>query len=144
MSRVMSRDHPYPRPFEQIVTRHEDAYRDRIVDHLIGKEEEALQLATEIRRLEEDHILVLEPSLARAHEELAAVQARVERARPAVAAEERRRQLEAENAHLEAETAALRAETARLDAELAAFRDSLSWRITAPLRRVYSWVTGRR
>jgi glycosyltransferase involved in cell wall biosynthesis len=129
MSRMMHKDAVYPKPLDTIVMRHEVFYRRHVIDLLVAKEQELVQLRQEVSKLQRDRLSFLEPSLARAREELAAVHAKVERARPVVAAEQDEQQLTARVAELEREVSALRA--------------SWSWWITGPARRVYSWLTGR-
>jgi hypothetical protein len=92
------------------------------------KEAEALHLLREVSDLRRDRLTILDPALARAREEHAASAAKADRVRA-------QRALDEEREHL----AWKAAELAR---EVAALRSSSSWRITAPLRRAYEWMTG--
>jgi glycosyltransferase involved in cell wall biosynthesis len=129
MSRTMLQEEAYRRPLDVLVTKHEAAYRSHLVDVLVAKEAESLHLADEIADLERDRLIELEPALRRAREELAAAAGKAERARALRSRDELHEQLAWKAAELQREVGDLRA--------------SLSWRITAPLRRLYD-VLGRR
>ena len=126
MSRTMIADDSYRAPLVTLVRKHEAAYRAHVIDVLVAKEAEALGVLHQIAEMERDRACVLEPSLRRAAEELAAVDAKVRRVRP----EQER----------ETERQGLRWEAAELRRELAALRSSWSWRLTAPLRRAYDLI----
>ena len=123
MSRVMLDPAAYRAPLETLVVKHRMAYRQHLVDVLVAKEAEALHLAREIGDLEADRISVLDPLLRRAAEEHAAIAAKAGRAAVELAHEEERERLVWKAAELAREVGNLRA--------------SWSWRITAPLRRLY-------
>ena len=130
MSRVMLDERAYRRPLERLVTKHADAYRAHLVEVLVAKEREALHLSDEIAELERGRLMVLEPELRRAREELDAVAARAARARV-----ERERQEALEH---------LTWRTGELEREVRDLRASWSWRGTAPLRRLLDLFGGRR
>lgn len=130
MSRVMLDPSAYRRPLETLVGKHAAAYRAHLVDVLVGKEREALELAGEVAALERNRLLELEPQLRRAREELAAAAAKVERGRSVQEKESRREHLEWKAGELEREVRDLRA--------------SWSWRITAPLRWLFELAGGGR
>ena len=71
---------------------------------------------------------MLEPALRRAREEADAVSRKAAKVR-----EQRAR---------DDELAGLRARAANLDAEVRALRSSWSWRVSAPLRRIYEILVG--
>jgi len=96
---------------------------------LVAQEREALQLSNEIDELERGRLMVLEPQLRRAREELDAATARAARARI-----ERGRQEAVER---------LTWKTGELEREVRELRASWSWRITAPLRRLLDLFRGR-
>ncbi|MFL6280526.1 MAG: glycosyltransferase family 2 protein [Vicinamibacterales bacterium] len=129
MSREMLDEQRYRRPLETLIAKHEEAYRRHLPAILAAKEAEAQHLVREIATIEHDRVLSLEPARRRAREELAAVARKAERARG-----ERAREEEHER---------LRWKAAELEREVAAVRASWSWRLTAPLRTLYSIVRGR-
>jgi glycosyltransferase involved in cell wall biosynthesis len=129
MSREMLDQQRYRRPLETLIAKHEEAYRAHLPAILVAKEAEAQHLVREIATIERDRVLSLEPALRRAREELAAVARKAERARIERAREEEHEGLTWKAAALEREVAGLRA--------------SWSWRVTAPLRLIYSILRGR-
>jgi glycosyltransferase involved in cell wall biosynthesis len=128
MSRVMLEEHAYRRPLEILVRKHEASYRTHLIPVLVAKEAETLHLSGEIRDLERNHLVELEPALQRAREELDAIAGKAARVEAARALEEEREHLSWKAAELEREVRNLRA--------------SWSWRLTAPLRKVYARLTG--
>jgi glycosyltransferase involved in cell wall biosynthesis len=123
MSRRMLDAQGYRRPLETLVRKHESSYRAHLADVLVSKEAEVLHLTREIADLERDRLLTLEPALRRAREELEAVSKKAQRVESVRATEEAHERLAWRAVELEREVRDLRA--------------SRSWRITAPLRRLY-------
>lgn len=130
MSRAMIEGAAYEIPLRELVRRHGDAYRAHLVDVILANETEALALGREVTRLDCAFLEELHPAIASAREESTAVTEKVRRATARVELRQQREQL----TH----------ETGELRREIAALRASWSWRITAPLRRVYAFVTGER
>jgi hypothetical protein len=130
MSRQMLEKTRYRQPLEALVDKHEQSFRAHLSSVLVAKEAESQHLIREIATVEQDSILTLEPALRRAREELAAISRKAERARMARGREE-------ENEHLTWKVKELEHQVADLHA-------SSSWRITAPLRRLYALVRGTR
>jgi glycosyltransferase involved in cell wall biosynthesis len=130
MSRVMTAGDRYRAPLAALFARHDASFRAHAVDVLVMKEQETAALLREVHGLERDHLTTVLPSIERAREELQALEA----------AEARARQTVNEREELER----LRWKAGELTREVAALRRSLSWRITAPLRSVYSWWRGDR
>ena len=123
MSRSMLEESAYRRPLDALVTKHAASYRRHLIEVILAKEREALHLGREIGALEQDRLSVLEPALRRAREDVVAVAAKAAKVR---AQKER-----------DDELVGLRARAADLQAEVQGLRASWSWRISAPLRRVY-------
>jgi glycosyltransferase involved in cell wall biosynthesis len=129
MSREMLDQQRYRRPLEMLIAKHEASYRRHLTAILAAKEAEAQHLVREIATVERERVLLLEPARRRAQEELAAVARKAERARVERAREEEHERLTWKAAELEREVVGL--------------RGSWSWRVTAPLRTVYSILRGR-
>jgi hypothetical protein len=112
--------------------KHWETYRAHLSDVLLHQDAETAGLLRQNDEIERHVASELEPAVAARREELAALRERLastvpmERDRGAAApAPERIRELEM----------ALGATTA----EITAFRTSMSWRVTAPLRAAYGW-----
>jgi GT2 family glycosyltransferase len=130
MSRRMLDARAYRRPLEMLVQKHDASYRAHLPDVLLAKEAEVLHLTHEIADLERDRLTTLEPALRRAREELEAVVEKKTRVQTVRAREEERERLAWRAAELE-----------RLMSDL---HGSWSWRITAPLRKLYALFRGGR
>jgi glycosyltransferase involved in cell wall biosynthesis len=130
MSRVMLEPAAYRRPLDTLISKHDAAYRAHLVEVILAKEAEALHLSREIADLQRDRLVALDPALRRAREELAAAAAKAERAR---VLRERDEELER-----------LAWKATELEREVADLRSSWSWRISAPLRKLYGALGGGR
>ena len=128
MSRTMIADEAYRQPLRQLVQKHETFYRAHLVDVVAASAAESFHLQQEISEMQRADAVVLGPALQRAHEELAAVQRKVDGARRQQERDDERRRLAFEASELRQQVAAL--------------RSSWSWRLTAPLRRIYELLTG--
>lgn len=128
MSRLMTATARYEGPLRTLVAKHDASYREHLVDVLVAGAAESLHLQRELSEMERARATKIEPALGRAREELAALARKVERVRP-----------EQERAD---ELVRLTWQAAELEREVTALRSSWSWRITAPLRRLFAAVTG--
>jgi glycosyltransferase involved in cell wall biosynthesis len=129
MSREMLDERKYRRPLQVLIDKHEDSYRADLPSVVVAKEAETRHLIGEIATIERDLIVSLEPSLRRAKEELAAIRRKAERARV-----DQIRQDELDR---------LKWKSSELERRIAELHASWSWRLTAPLRRLYSLFRGR-
>ena len=126
-------DHSRPgirQPLETLLDKHAPAFRDHLATVIVSRENDRLSLGREIAALERDRLTVLEPGLERAAEELRALHAKETRVRAQQLAREERDRL----AH----------QVNQLQTEVSSLRTSWSWRITGPLRWVYSRLMGVR
>jgi GT2 family glycosyltransferase len=130
MSRDMLEEARYRRPLEVLIAKHEQAFQTHLPSVLVAKEAEAQHLTREVATIERDRILTLEPALRRAREELEAVSGKADRARLLRAREEEIEKLTWKAGELERQVADLHA--------------SWSWRVTAPLRRLYALLRSTR
>ncbi len=128
MSRRMLDAQAYRRPLEMLVQKHAASYRTHLTDVIVAQEAEALHLTREIARLELDRLTTLEPALRRAREQLEAALEKKTRVQAVRAREE------------EQERLAWRA--GELERQISDLHASWSWRITAPLRRLYTLLGG--
>lgn len=130
MSRVMLDERAYRAPLERLVEKHREPYRAHLIETVVEKDLESLHLLREMHALERRHVTELAPALARAREELAALEA--------VMPEARRRADEQD------ELVRLRFEAAELRRRVDDLHASWSWRLTTPLRAVVGWWRGER
>ena len=127
MSRLMIHGDRYERPLRQLVSKHEEAYRSHLIEVIAAGAADSLHLQSELSEMQRAAATIVRPALRRAREELAAVRDKADRVR----AERQRRE----------NLATLQWETSELRKEVLALRSSWSWRITAPLRRLYGAMT---
>ncbi len=130
MSRVMMATDVQLGVFGYILAKHRESYRAHLAELVRRREGDIARLLREIYDLDLDYHGWLVPAIARAEEELAALQAKARRVAAAAARQ--------------AEVDRLAARVAALEREVTDLRRSWSWRITAPARRVYDWLLALR
>jgi glycosyltransferase involved in cell wall biosynthesis len=130
MSRGMVTAAGYPAPLETLLDKHAPAYRAHLASVIVGREAERISLAQEIRALERDRLMVLDPGLERATEERRALRERESRVRTEQLAREERDRLAQQ--------------VQELSREVTALRESWSWKVTGPLRWLYGRLGGSR
>lgn len=123
MSRVMSSGDAYAGVLRTLVGKHDPAYREHLVEVILAGAHETEHLERETAAMDTARCVIVEPALARAREELAAIARKASRVRGEVRRDQALLRLEWEAAELRREVQALRA--------------SWSWRLTRPLRRLY-------
>jgi len=119
MSRTMNAADGWFELYGRLIETLVDAYREHLLDLVLRREWSIARLCGGIDGGQQELSTVLEPALA-----------------------ERRRELDAARARLADRQAydALAAECAAAHGRIDALHRSWSWRITAPLRRIYDWV----
>jgi len=130
MSRLMLDPEAYRPPLEALVRKHEPAYRAHLAAVLVAQEAEALHLSHEIADLERDSVTTLDAALRRAREELDAIARKASHVQAVQS--------------LRDEHAQLAWKAADLERQVTELHGSWSWRITAPLRRLYALLGGVR
>jgi glycosyltransferase involved in cell wall biosynthesis len=114
------------------VAKHAETYRAHLLSVFLHQDEETAGLLRQNDAIERYIGSDLEPAIIARRQELAALQSRVARATAALSQDESHHEMRKRVVDLEA---ALQAASA----EVTALRTSASWRITGPLRRIYSW-----
>ena len=126
MSREMHRADRYLAIYEGIVRKHPDSYGRYLPDLVLRRERLIADLTASVQNIEAELDTWLEPALEERRREVARARARLAEV---VAGEELQRKAHEASARVE-----------ELERRVRALHDSWSWRITAPLRRVYEWV----
>jgi glycosyltransferase involved in cell wall biosynthesis len=167
MSRVMMQNDAYLATFSQLLARHQGSYRKHAPELILRRERRIADLLRGIHDLEFEYEQSLRQQLNEAREQVAGLQkksesanrdrevrARLEQASTTIEAlrienDEIRRQHEQSSVAWAREADAARVsqlltEVQSATRDAAALRESMSWRITAPLRTVYGWLLKRR
>ncbi len=148
MSRTMMQADGYSRRLEYLATKHRDLYREHCAPLLIQRESDIARFRRHIHDLRIGEHQHLKPELARWRDEVATLERKHETRRLQAAT------LQAATSRLGAELAearvalqsavqntyALDAELNRYRAQVEELRASGSWRLTAPLRRIYKML----
>jgi GT2 family glycosyltransferase len=114
------------------VAKHAETYRAHLLDVFLHQDEETGALLRQNDEIERYMASELEPAVLARRQELAALQSRVARVTAAI-------ERDASACEMARRVADLEAALQAASAEVTALRMSGSWRITAPLRRVYGW-----
>lgn len=122
MSRVMNATDTWFGLYGQLVDKHPDRYREHLLDLLLRREWTVARLCRGIDTMQDEYVTVLAPAVRERRRELDTARAR--------AAEAQTRE----------EAVALREANRALQGHVEALHRSWSWRITAPLRRIYEWI----
>ena len=116
--------------------KHSESYRRWLTDVLLYQDSETAPLLCGNDEVEREIGMEMEPAVALRREELAVLQARL----ASGAAADSKQSSTADHAQeLTAQIRGLESALNHSAAEVAALRNSLSWRITGPLRDVYGW-----
>jgi glycosyltransferase involved in cell wall biosynthesis len=132
MTREMHESEAWFERFGEIIDKHSDTYREHLLDLLLRREWTIARLCGGIDAVREELPDVLEPAVLMRRRELEGARARLSEA-------ETRAELAAARSRVQA----LEAAKGVLDLRVEALQQSWSWRITAPLRRVYEWLRFR-
>lgn len=154
MSRTMLTGAGHPELYRRLAEKHAEAFRGHLPALLRRRDADLCRLEAELHDLELEHERWLGPELVRHREHAERLREKDTRSRAAQRMAELERELGAAHAEIAAaqgeiaaargEVAAAHGEIAATRDEVAALRDSASWRITAPLRRVYdAWLRAR-
>jgi glycosyltransferase involved in cell wall biosynthesis len=126
MSRAMIEEGTYLENFRRLVERFGSSYRRHFVELLLRREARIADLRREVHDLELEHETVLGPELAWRRQEVETLRRKVDRVEHGW---ERHGRTRPEPGEVE-----------RLRREVQELRESMSWRVTAPLRAAYGWL----
>jgi len=154
MSRIMNATDTRLRLLRELIEKHSASYQTRLLNQVLRREWTIAGLAQRIDGLQEELDVNLVPSLRERRAELASVRARLGEARRVEELASALRALEHEHAVAAARADDLQHSFESLTSELRAvelehasalrriddLHRSWSWRVTAPLRRVYEWL----
>ena len=165
MSRRKFADDGHSRLYRRLVDKHPETFRLYLADIVANREAAIADLRTWSDELETKWILELQPAMARTADDLAAAEQAQTRQAAERAAREELRAAAAAVAGLERDLLAateqfattrqalhsaqarqrdLHAHITRTEKEVLKLRDSLSWKLTQPLRTVGAWFLSRR
>ena len=142
MSRKMMEGDRHPRLFKRLVEKHRSSYQTHLTSVLTRRERDMSHLRQHIHTMELDYYENLAPELAKLQDDVSMLERSAETPRRPPGSAPRR----PAPAHAAAVSRAyqLDALANRALADLDALRRSTSWRITAPLRKLYELFGGGR
>lgn len=120
-----------------LVSKHEASYRQYLLELLVRKEAVSCDLLKATYALDREIDGWLVPTIQRRREELGRLQRKLEAIEQRERAAARLAELEREVAESRRQVEGLAAAFARAEGEVSALRQSLSWRVTAPIRAGY-------
>ena len=147
MSRTMLKDDGHARLYAYLARKHSAAFRQHLPALLSRREQDETTLLAQCNRLALEHFEWAELELARRRDDVAIAERQAARRRAEL--ERQRLKIEVEvlrDARAIATSEALKyhADANRSAEELASLRQSASWRLTRPLRRIVDLFRGRR
>jgi glycosyltransferase involved in cell wall biosynthesis len=151
MSRLMTDGDAWFRIFGELIDKHAETYREHLLDLLLRREWTIAGLCRGIDAVQEELPAVLEPAVRMRTRELEQARSRLSQLQTREQLAAARLQLQEVEASRRATILAAEHRIESLDRELNAaleriddVRRSWSWRITAPLRRIFEWLGGGR
>jgi glycosyltransferase involved in cell wall biosynthesis len=147
MSRVSFAHGGHSKIYRRLVDKHPETFRRHLADVVASRESAIANFRTWTDELETKWLLELRPAAARAADDLAAAERAQTRA-----AEERALRIAAEESAMVRQTLLtaqahqrdLEAHVAGTEREIVELRNSLSWKVTKPLRTIGAWFLPRR
>ena len=139
MSRAMTGSDTWFRLFGELIDKHSAGYREHLLDLLLRREWTIARLCQGIDAVQEELPTVLEPAVRMRRWELERARARLSQAQALEQLTAARAQLKT----LETAARALDRERHRAVERIEGLQQSWSWRLTAPLRRIYEWLRFR-
>ena len=135
MSRAMLRGEGHSGFYRRLAQKHAQTYGEHLSTLLVRREQDMSNLRRHIHDLELEYHRWLAPELAKQREDVAVLERKVAREEPARSRE--RERLEAALDQANADCARLDASANQARAQVDELRQSMSWRLTAPLRALY-------
>jgi GT2 family glycosyltransferase len=125
---------PHLELMRYLTTKHEASYRQHLLPVLLRREAESCELLRQTYALDREIDGWLVPVIARRRDELARLQKKLAKAQEQQQAAGQVSVLQAEAAQQAQRAQDLARELANVELEVAALRQSISWRLTSPLR----------
>jgi len=129
--------------FRRLIEKHEASYRTHLLELFQRRELAICDLRRQTQHLDEEYHNCFGPELARRHTEVKELRRKVKAAQKGKSEREELQRLRQENQLLQNSMEGFRRAHQNARGEVAALHDSLSWRITRPLRWAYELLVGR-